>query len=332
MNVLILGGTRFLGRHVAQKLAERGHRVTLFHRGENEPAGLGPAEHIHGDRNADLGRLGERHFDAVVDTSAYTPGTVDRAIERFGGRDLRYLFVSTVSVYASPGKGGAPVNESSPRQSLPESASATEMVPETYGALKALCEDRIAAAFGEKATIVRPGLIVGPFDPTDRFTYWPVRFAEGGDVLAPGPPERVTQFIDARDLADFCVRLLEEDASGTFNAVCPPGMVTFGDVFDACARAANTGARPVWVDDAFLLRHDVGPWMELPLWIPGDEDAWLSHVDSSRARAAGLRARPVFETVVDTLGWARGMKRDEMKAGLKTEREAALLRDWHGRT
>ena len=327
MQILILGGTRFVGRHLAAALSSRGHEVTIFHRGTTEPPGLAQTEHVHGDRDHDLDRLGERRFDAVVDTSAYVPSNVESAIAQLRGRTGRYLLISTVSVYEEPEDGR--VDESSARATLPDGASVTEMVPETYGALKALCEDRVVATFGERATVVRPGLVVGPYDPTDRFTYWPVRFAEGGEILVPANPQRATQFIDARDLADFCVGLLEKNISGAYNAISPPGALTFGDVFGACAGAVRNDARMVWAEDDFLVRHEVGPWIELPLWIPGDEAVWFANVDTTRAVAAGLCRRELHETVRDTLSWASAMKRDDLKAGLKQEREAALLRALH---
>lgn len=326
MQIAVLGGTRFLGRHLVAALAARGHSVTVFHRGTSEPEGLAQAEHIHGDRAMDLDRLGNRRFDAVIDTSGYTPDVVARSVAFFRGRAGRYLFISSVSAYANPG-GDASVDEDSDVAVLAEGASTTEMIPETYGALKALCELEVRAAFPDGAIIVRPGLIVGPHDPTDRFTYWPIRVRHGGDVLAPDSPELFVQFIDVRDVAAFCVTLLENGATGTFNATGPRDVVTIGEVVNACKRAANSDARFVWASEKFLLEHEVGPWMEMPLWVPEGEMRWIVRADTSRALSAGLKIRALGETVADTLAWARDRSRDELQAGLKSDREAQLLRE-----
>jgi 2'-hydroxyisoflavone reductase len=326
MHFAILGGTRFLGRHVLDALAARGHRVTVFHRGTSEPQGLAQAEHVHGDRATDLDRLADRRFDAVIDTSGYTPDVAGKSVAFFHGRTDRYLFISSVSAYANPDGAGS-VDEDSDVATLPEGASATEMRPETYGALKALCELEVRAAFPEGGIIVRPGLIAGPHDPTDRFTYWPLRVRDGGDVLAPDSPDLFVQLIDVRDVAAFCVTLLENRATGTFNATGPRDTVTMGEVLDACKRAANSDARFVWASETFLLEHEVGPWMELPLWIPAGEMRWIVRADTSRALTAGLKIRGLNETVADTLAWARNRSRDELQAGMKSERETELLRE-----
>lgn len=324
LSVLILGGTRFVGRHLLEVLEARGHRVTLFHRGQNEPDGLPQAEHVHGDRAGDLGRLRDRHFDAVIDTSGYTPDVVGASAAYFHELADRYLFISSVSVYAKPAAADAPLDERSAVETLPAGESTTEMKPQTYGALKALCEDRVRAAFGDRAIVVRPGLIAGPYDPTDRFTYWPVRVRDGGIVLAP-PRDAPVQFVDARDLAAFCVRLLETKASGTYNVTGPRGALTIGDVLESCDRASRAGARFVWATEAFLDANEVAPWMELPLWIPQGEMRYIVQADVSRALAAGLEVRALDRTVADTLAWARVKKREELTAGMKADREAELL-------
>lgn len=324
LSVLIVGGTRFVGRHLLEALVANGHRVTLFHRGQNEPEGLPQVEHVHGDRAGDLGRLGDRSFDAVIDTSGYTPDVVGASAAFFHERTERYLFVSTISVYAKPTDPEAPLDERAAVEALPAGASTTEMKPDIYGALKALCEERVRAAFGERAIVVRPGLIVGPYDPTDRFTYWPVRVREGGDVLAP-PPDAPVQFVDARDLAAFCVRLLEKKASGSFNVTGPRGALTIGDVLASCERASRAGARFVWAGEAFLNANEVAPWTEFPLWLPEGELRYIVQTDVSRALAAGFEVRALDSTVADTLDWARVKKREDLTAGMKAEREAELL-------
>lgn len=325
MNVLVIGGTRFVGRHIADAFAQRGHAVALFNRGSN--AGVHEElEQIHGDRATDLSRLDGRTWDAVIDTSGYTPNVVETAARYFKGRARRYVFVSTISVYDSAGSSGP--NEDAPVMALPQGADPNEYSDERYGALKVLCEQAVRREFGDAVTVVRPGLVAGPFDPTDRFTYWPVRFDEGGAVLAPMPESRV-QYIDARDLAAFVVRAVENGLDGTYNCVTPAGSVTFGDLCRACMHeAAAEDAQTVCVSDEFLAQHDVRPWSEFPLWIPAASDyASIANADSRRAIAAGLAIRPVSQTVKDTLAWARTAEKrpGALDAGMAPEREAALL-------
>lgn len=325
MKFLLLGGTRFVGRHIADALVARGHEVTLFNRGNN-PSVHAELEQVHGDRARELQRLDGRSWDAVIDTSGYTPDVVGTSARYFAERTHRYVFVSTISVYDHERTSGP--DESSPLMQLPEDADPSVYSDERYGALKALCEAQVKDAFGERAAIVRPGLVAGPFDPTDRFTYWPVRFDDGGDVLTPQAASRL-QYIDARDLAAFVAGLAEGAAAGTYNCVTPRGSLTFADLFDAClAQASAEDANVVAMPDEFFATHNVRPWTELPLWIPSaSELAGISSADSSRALAAGLRVRPVQQTVRDTLAWARVAEKrpGALKAGLSPEREAELL-------
>lgn len=328
MNVLVVGGTRFVGRHMVQALIERGHAVTLFNRGSNRQVFTEVAQ-VHGDRKTDLARLDGRSWDAVLDTSGYTPDVVEAAAGYFAERTRRYVFVSTISVYdASRTQGPA---EDSALLELPAGVDETVLDLQHYGPLKVLCERRVRAAFGDGAAILRPGLVAGPFDPTDRFTYWPVRFDEGGDVLAP-PRSSALQYIDARDLAAFCAHVVETGAGGTFNCVTPPGTLTLGDLFDAClAQASAEDAAAVEVPDAFLDERGVAPWSDLPLWVPRDhEHAPIVHADSSRALMSGLTIRPLQETVRDTLAWARSAEKrpGAMEAGLSPERETQLLMEY----
>lgn len=325
MNVVIIGGTRFVGRHIADAFVQRGHTVTLFNRGTN--AGVhDDLEQIHGDRATDLSRLDGRSWDAVVDTSGYTPNVVETAARFFKNRARRYVFISTISVYDHAGSSGP--DEHAPLMAFPADADPNEYADERYGALKVLCEQEVRREFGDAVTIVRPGLVAGPFDPTDRFTYWPVRFDEGGAVLAPMPENRV-QYVDARDLAAFVVHAVENGVNGTYNCVTPAGSVTFGDLCQACMHEASAeDAQAVCVPDEFLAQHDVRPWSEFPLWIPAASDyASIANADSSSAIAAGLAVRPVGETVKDTLAWARAAEKrpGALKAGMAPEREAALL-------
>jgi 2'-hydroxyisoflavone reductase len=323
MNVLIVGGTRFVGRHMAAAFVERGHHVTLFNRG-TDPSVHADLEQIHGDRISDLRRLDGRTWDAVVDACGYTPDVVETSAAYFRDRTARYVFVSTISVYDHDCKE-AP-DEDAPLFRLPAGADSSQQSSEHYGALKALCENAVRAAYGH-ATIVRPGLVAGPHDPTDRFTYWPLRFDRGGTLLAP-PSERCIQYIDARDLAAFVVNLVERNVEGTYNCVTPPGALTFADLYRACAHeAAAEDAQTVEASDEFLEQHGVQHWTDLPLWLPKQWEHMVQ-VGSSRAVAAGLRTRPLAETVREVLAWAReaGRHTGALESGLSPAREAELLR------
>jgi 2'-hydroxyisoflavone reductase len=325
MNVLIIGGTRFLGVHLTAALRDAGHAVTHFNRGLALPAPIDGVRSVRGDRTAGFTGLERERFDAVVDTSGYLPHVVERATRFFRSRTDRYVFVSSISVYDI---GEPEVSEYSTTPPLPAGASRTAMTGETYGPLKAYCERIVESTFRHRATIVRPGLIVGPHDPTDRFTYWPERFARGGKILAPGVPERGVQFIDARDLAAFVVRLLERNAAGTYNATSPQGRFTMGDVLAACAAAARVPSNVHWLDDEYLVEHGVAAWMDLPLWIPPSAGLpGLLNANVARALVAGLTIRPLAHTVRDTLRWALTRPRNRIpRAGLTPQREAELLR------
>jgi 2'-hydroxyisoflavone reductase len=337
MRILILGGTIFLGRHLAEAARSRGHQVTLFHRGEHG-AGLFPdLEVIRGDRGGDLEALRGRHWDAVLDTSAYFPDWVEASAGLLAGAAERYCFVSSVSVYADFTRPGMdeiyPVSRLTPEQ-LQRAAEIRAQGPvraaalgDLYGGLKVQCEQAAERAFPGRALIVRPGLIVGPHDYSNRFTYWVSRVARGGEVLAPGDPARPVQFIDVRDLAEWMVRLLEDGRAGTFQATGPGAALTMGELLGECRRVNGGDARLTWVDDAFLQRSGVGGWIELPLWTePDPAMAGFMSLDCGRARKAGLRFRPVAETVRDTLAWDRGLPADaERRAGLAPERERELL-------
>jgi 2'-hydroxyisoflavone reductase len=330
MRILILGGTVFLGRALTDAALAAGHAVTHFNRGKS--AAPDPrVDTIAGDRTdaAALAQArGENRWDAVVDTSGYLPQVVRLAAEQLGESTHLYLFVSSISVYAGQGHDEeAPV--SPPPVPLPDA-----MAPETYGALKGACEAVVRNAFCECALIVRPGLIVGPHDPTDRFTWWPARVARGGRVAAPGRPARKVQFIDVRDLAEWMVALLDDDARGTFNATGPARAVTMQQLLERCRAAAGSDARLQWIDEAFLAEQKVAPWKEMPLWLPETDAALAGFMDVPirRALAAGLAFRPLQETVADTLAWERTRPPDhEWKAGLPHGREQELLQAFDAR-
>lgn len=331
MDIVILGGTRFVGRALVEAAQNAGHSVTLFHRGKTNPGIFPEVEHLHGDRDGGLGPLTGRRWDAVVDTCGYLPRVVRQSVEALRGTVQHYTFISTLSVYAEPTQPG--MDENGPLATMPDE-TVEEITNETYGPLKVLCEQAVQEAYAERAFIVRPGLIVGPHDPTDRFTYWPARVAQGGEVLAPGEPERLVQFIDVRDLAEWIIRCLPERLGGVFNAVGPVPQPAMGELLEVSRRVSRSEATFTWVDEGFLVEQGVTPWTELPLWIPASEpeaDGFFAF-DVTRAITAGLRFRSLAETVTDTLAWNRSRPKDEApRAGLAREREAELLAAWHSR-
>ena len=320
MRLLILGGTKFLGRRTAEQALARGHEVTLFTRGKTNPELFPEAERLTGDRDGDLAALAGREWDAVVDMTGYVPRVVRASAELLRGR----VAATSSSPPSRCTRARRARAEDGPLAELEDPE--TEDVFPNYGGLKAACERVVQDVLGDRATIVRPGLIVGPRDPTNRFTYWASRVARGGEVLAPGPPERNTQWVDVRDLAAWIVELLERDAGGVYNATNEG--VPWGELL---ARADVT-----WVTDEFLREQEVGQWMELPLWIP--DEPGIQETDVSRAVAAGLRFRAHAETMRDTAEWdaAHGSEvaptlTGVSGAGLAPEREEQLLAAWHER-
>lgn len=321
MKILVLGGTVFLGRHVVAAALARGHELTLFNRGRQNPQLFPEVEKLRGDRDGDLSALRGRRFDAVLDTSGYRPEQLRAMAEVLGDTVEHYTFISTMSIY----------RQFPPGRSMDEDAPLGEG-NDGYGPLKARSEEAIEAALPERVAHVRPGLIVGPCDPTDRFTYWPRRVARGGDVLAPGRPERPVQLIDARDLAEWCVRLAEERRTGFFNAIGPASTLTMEQMLDACRSATGSAARFIWVPDDDLIAAQVKPWSELPLWIPESDPDFggLLLADNRRALAAGLVFRPLADTVLATLEWDRREGAESSDSPIRVapmvpEREVELL-------
>jgi 2'-hydroxyisoflavone reductase len=300
MKLLVLGGTKFLGRHAADAALAAGHEVTLFTRGRTNAELFPEAEHLRGDRDGGLDALDGGSWDGVIDTSGYVPRVVRQSAERLCDAARRYVFVSSISVYDDFSR---PVDESSPVAELADPSS--EDVQADYGALKAACERVVEETFGERSARVRAGLIVGPHDGTDRFTYWPRRIAAGGEVLAPGDPAAPVQFVDARDLGAWLVRLALDGPGGVFNATGPSEPLSFAEFLERARAALGSDASFVWTDEQRILEAEVQPWTELPLWLPGSDYAGMARADISRALAAGLVFRPVEETVVDTLAWDR---------------------------
>lgn len=333
MRILVLGGTIFLGRHFVIAARDRGHEVVLFHRGEHNPGLFPELETVKGDRRTDLARLGDRKWDAVVDTCGYVPRVVAASAAFFAQRTAHYTFVSSISVLADLSRPW--IDESAPVARL--ESETEEVNGETYGPLKALCEAATLAALPACSLVVRPGLIVGPHDPTHRFTYWPSRFARGGDVLVPDTPEEPIQVIDARDLAAWMVLAIERGLTGTYHATGPETPFTWRDLVTTCQEVAaeSTGSAPsriVWVSEAFLQEREVGAWMELPLWIPtSPETVAFSRVSIEKAKQDGLVFRPLAATVRDTLAWYGEQPERSWPAGLAPEKEAELLRAWKSR-
>lgn len=331
MNLLVLGGTVFLGRHLVEIALQRGHDVTLFNRGQTNPGLFPNALEVHGDRADGLGLLEGGTWDAVVDTSGYIPRVVGLSVEQLAGRCGHYTFISSISVYRSLARPG--ITEEEPVGTL-DDPSVEVVTGETYGPLKALCEDSVRHAFPGNSLIIRPGLIVGPHDPTDRFTYWPARVARGGEVLAPVGPDVPVQVIDVRDLASWTLDLVERRVAGTYHVTGTPGAIRLGDVLAESRRASGSDAQVTWVDEAFLVERNVQRWSDLPLWVGSSpEMAGFLVVDVSRAVHEGLSLRPISETVRDTLSWHRQRGVDgALRAGLTEERERQLLTEWHART
>ena len=328
MRIIVLGGTVFLGRALVEAVRERGHEVTLFNRGQTNPDLFPDVEKLRGNRDGDLSALKGRRWDAAIDTCGYVPRVVRQSAELLAGAVGYYTFVSSVSVYSDWSKPG--VDERTPLGTL-EDETVEEITGETYGPLKALCEQAVKSAMPGRALIIRPGLIVGPHDPSDRFAYWVHRVAQGGEVLVPGPPTRPAEFIDVRDLAEWIVRMIEVEQTGTYNAAGPGQSVTMGQFLETCKSVSGSDAALTWVSDEFLIEQDVTPWTEMPMWIPSSDPAYAGFfaIDSSKAVAAGLTYRPVTETVGDTLEWATTRSDDhEWRAGILRERETELLEAW----
>jgi 2'-hydroxyisoflavone reductase len=325
VKLLILGGTVFLGRHLAEAALAADHQVTLFNRGRTNPDLFPESNKLRGDRHGDLSALADGEWDAVIDTCGYDPSTVERSADRLSGKADHYTFISTISVYRDPAESG--LDEESPT-SEPKPGAGTEVNSETYGPLKAASESAVQAAFDGDVLVVRPGLIVGPHDPTERFSYWPRRMARGGDVLAPGKPDRPVQLIDVRDLAEWILGAIDAKLKGTFNATGPADTLTMEEALQACSGVTDADVKLVWVPDSFLLEAGVATFTGLPLWLPEGHNGMLE-VDNRKALDHGLAFRPLSETATDTYAWdqARG-GRIHRGPAIDPARELALLQVW----
>ena len=336
LDILVLGGTGFIGPHMVREALRRGHSVTLFNRGRTNNELFPDLETIKGDRGGDLAGLQGRKWDAVIDNSGYVPRHVQNSAATLAGNIKQYLYISTISVYDS---FAAPNDEDSKLASIADE-SIEQVTGETYGPLKALCEKRARAEIdADRLTVLRPTYICGPGDHTDRFSYWAVRASQGGEMLLPGGPEYPMQIIDVRDLANFTIDCLDWRQSGTYNMVTPVGSLTMGTVLEDSVAVSAAEVTPVWVDEAFVQQaqeeNTVQNWGMFPVWhaLTGDS-AKVSSISGEKARAAGLHNRPVRETIRDLLAWWNTLPEERtspMKAGMSAELEAALIAKWKER-
>jgi 2'-hydroxyisoflavone reductase len=326
MKCLILGGTRFLGRHLVEQGKAGGHTITLFHRGQGGCSLYPEVEHIHGNRDGELRKLAGRRWDVAIDTSGYVPRLVGASARALAEQVEHYTFVSSISVYP---KFWPDMTEEAPVSVLSD-PTVEEITGETYGGLKVLCEQAAEDAMPGRVCHVRSGLIVGPHDPTDRFTYWVRRVSTGGKVLAPGPPERSVQLIHGADLADWMLRMAANRKAGVFHAVGPAPPHTLNQVLDTCREASGSNASWVWASEPFLVERKVEFWSDLPVCVTEDAIGVMD-VNIERAVREAIRFRPLLQTVRETLAW--DMSRPPgttLKAGLAPARELELIQAWEG--
>ncbi|MEO8378198.1 MAG: NAD-dependent epimerase/dehydratase family protein [Acidobacteriota bacterium] len=334
LRILILGGTGFIGPHQVRYAVSRGHKVTVFNRGKTNPGSV-PAgvERLEGDRNGKLDALKGREWDAVIDNPSTLPRWVRDAATLLKDSAGQYLFISTISVYADNTK---PNMDETDATIILEDPTVEKIEGLTYGGLKALSEKEAEKAFPGRTTVVRPGLIVGPGDNSDRFTYWPARIARGGEVMAPGNPTDPVQFIDARDLAEWTIRLVEQKAFGTFNGIGPAKPLTIAEMLYGIKAVTTAGAQFTWVPAPFLEAQKVEGWSDMPVWVPpAGEYAGFGARSIARALAAGLTFRTLADTAQATLDFynARGAERNaQMRAGLAAARETEVLAAWKAKS
>jgi 2'-hydroxyisoflavone reductase len=326
LKVLIFGGTGFIGPHFVRELTAGGHQLTLFNRGKRNPGLFPNLETLIGDRNGPLDVLQGRQWDVVIDDSGYLPAQVKQSTQALKDSARHYIFVSSISAYADLTPPG--VDEDHPLAQLKD-PNVTKITDETYGGAKALCEQIVEQAFGTRQAVIRPSYIVGPGDTSDRFTYWPVRVARGGEMLAPGTALDPIQFIDVRDLAEFMRRCVESSIAGRYNLCNPPGAVTMGDLLETSKRITKSNASFVWTGQSFIEQNKLLESGEIPIWAPTvGKDAGAALVSSARAVARGLRFRDLDITVRDTLAWHEqrpAEQKSKLRVGLAPEREIELL-------
>jgi 2'-hydroxyisoflavone reductase len=335
MRILMIGGTVFLGRHLVEAALERGHEVTLFNRGQHNPELFPETEKLRGNRDGDLAALDGRTWDAVIDTCGYYPRIVRQSAERLSSLAGHYTFISSISVYASFRQPR--VSEDSPLGHIDhtEAESADTITNENYGPLKVRCEEEVERAFSGRALLVRPGLIVGPHDPSDRFTYWPARVARGGEMLVPGPADQRMEIIDVRDLAEWNILIIEEGKTGAYNATGPDYPLTMGMVLDKSRELTGSDARPTYVEGAWLKAQGVDPEALNTWYLDPNEPEWRYawDVDCSKAQRDGLTYRPLAQTISDTLAWNAARLADApRRTDLDPVREKELLDRWRKRS
>jgi len=329
MKILILGGTVFLGRALVNAALNGGHQITLFNRGLSNPGLFHNLEIIISDRDSDLYALNDRKWDVVIDTSGYLPEAVRKSAEKLANKVGVYVFISTLSVYADNNQIG--IDENYPLAKL-TTTDIKKVNSENYGPLKVSCEQIVQQHFPDSALILRPGLIVGPHDPTDRFTYWPVRVSHSSEVLAPGRPNRQIQFIDARDLAEWTIRLIELEKYGVYNAVGPNNTLSMMEFLDSCDRMCHGETKFTWVSEKFLLDEKIEPWTNIPLWVPEIDkgNSGFFAFDNTKAIKDGLTFRNIDNIVYDTCSWAEARPSDHIwRAGIDRAKQTQLLEKWY---
>lgn len=327
MNILILGGTLFLGRYLAEEGIRRNHKLTLFNRGKSNPRLFPDLETIKGDRDGDIAGLKGRKWDLAIDVSGYTPGAVRRTAELLKDNIGRYLFVSTMIVYDDLNKIG--LHENDKLATMGDNPDET-VTSDSYGPLKGDCERIVKKLYPRNYLNIRPGVIIGPNDNTDRFTYWVERISRGGRVLAPGRPDDPVQVIDVRDLAPWMFDLIEKETTGEYNAVGPEYELTMGALFEECRKVSGAETEFIWIESEFLLERDIQPWKEIPLWRRGGHDFdGFMRIDGSRALTEGLKLRPLKQSISDVLEFARTLDESyQWQAGLDPNKEAELIVEW----
>jgi 2'-hydroxyisoflavone reductase len=340
MKILIIGGTKFLGRHLIKAAQAKNHEVTLFNRGKFSDEKFADVEQIQGDRNFDLEKLANRTWDAVIDTCGYLSQTVKASAEFLKDSVGQYVFISSISAYADFSQPNFDENISLAKLTAEQQKKFADLDPkgdltayvlgEMYGALKVLCEEAAELAMPNQTLIIRSGLIVGEHDWTDRFTYWVMRVAKGGEVLAPASPNRFIQFIDGQDLAEWIVKSIENKVFGTFNATGKPLELTFGKFLEEIKATTESDAEFTWVSEEFLTAENVAPWSEMPLYLPESDEEWKGFLSANvdKAIARGLTFQPLHQIISKTLNWRR-LINSELKAGISVEREKELLQKWH---
>lgn len=345
MRILVLGGSRFLGRSFVEVAQAQNHEVTVFNRG-NQNDGLKDVEIITGDRFGELRELQNRYWDAVLDTSGFIPYTVQNTTNLLKDRIDHYTFISSISVYKDWVPENLdetyPVSEMSLEKANELSKDVNGPMYEYYGHFKALCEQIAEKNMPDRMLNVRAGQLIGPNDYTDRIPYWVHRIAKGGKVLVPGNPNRRVQVIDNHDLSKWILEMMAVRSGGTFNATGPDYFLTMKEFLDECIKVSGSDAELIWADEKFLLDQKVSPWTELPLWVPENyplspelEQPWKGafSISIEKAVQSGLNFRPLEESLTEIYEWEkkRNLSVDDWKSGMREEREKALLSKWsHG--